>query len=159
MSNRLIFIMTDDYKRYWGYFNKPLYAFDLNDKGFYDYQRQTDLIVTNGNNKQTCTKPFVFIWPITNDRVERYRQYTSIHEITYKQKWLDFATNYGYWNLLPLYSWTYDFDKSSERNKEETLFEEKYLKVNNNSFRTVYPNNEANDFKKFFIKFLQGGGV
>lgn len=151
--------MTDDYKRYWGYFNKPLYAFDLNDKGFYDYQRQTDLIVTDGHDKQTCTKPFVFIWPVTNDRVERYRQYTSIHEITYKQKWLDFATNYSFWNLLPLYSWTYDFDKSSERNKEETLFEEKYLKVNNNSFRTVYSNNEANDFKKFFIKFLQGGGV
>lgn len=37
------------------------YAFDLNDKGFYDYQRQTDLIVTSVNNKQTCTKPFVYI--------------------------------------------------------------------------------------------------
>ena len=67
---------------------------------------------------------------------------------------LNFPLKHKY--MISVYSWTYNFDKSSERNKEETMFEEKYLKVNDKCFKTQW--SISRDYKKC-IKFCYGGGV
>ena len=155
MVTHVAFIMTNDNKRYYGAFNTAMKEFVLDNKNMYKLV-DSDISVSLNNGIASCSKPFVFIWPVTNDRVERKRQFNICLALFKANQWIDFFTNYGTYATSILYSWTYDFDKSSERNKEETMFEEKYLKVNNNCFKTQWA--ISKDYKKL-IKFCYGGGV
>ena len=155
MVNHAVFIMTNDYKRYYGTWNSKMKEFVLDDKNMYKLV-DSNISVSMNNGIASCSKPFVFIWPVTNDRVERRRQNNILLTLFTVNRWTDFFTNFGTVATSIWYSWTYDFDKSNERNKEETMFEEKYLKVNDKCFKTQWIVNK--DYKKF-IKFCYGGGV
>lgn len=145
MVTQVAFIMTNDYKRYYGTWNSKMKEFVLDNKNMYKLV-DSDISVSMNNGVASCSKPFVFIWPVTNDRVERRCQNNILFTLFNENKWLDFFTNYGTTSSSILYSWTYDFDKSNERNKEETMFEEKYLKVNDKCFKTQWIVNK--DYKK-----------
>ena len=119
MVIQVAFIMTNDYKRYYGPFNTAMKEFVLDDKNMYKLV-DSDISVSLNNGIASCSKPFVFIWPVTNDRVERRRQNNILFTLFAANKWVDFFTNYGTMATSILYSWTYNFDKSSERNREET---------------------------------------
>ena len=113
--------------------------------------------ITVKNHRCGISKIYrICVWPVTNDRVERRRQNNILLTLFAVNRWTDFFTNFGTVATSIWYSWTYDFDKSNERNKEETMFEEKYLKVNDKCFKTQWIVNK--DYKKL-LNSATGGVV
>lgn len=151
MAPNLLFIMTNDHKRYCGTWNTNLKEIVLDTNDMYKLN-DSEIVVTLKYGIASCSKPFVFIWPITNNTVERKRQHIILPQLFKVNKWTNFFTNFGTQATSILYSWTYDFGES----KEEILFEEKYLKVNDKCFKTQWTINK--DYTKY-IKFCYGGGV